>query len=100
MAGFGCDGWRVLHFNDRQLHIMRTRKKTKDFRELDIDALVALLREQLSTGKALPAERAIAELYAVKRHRVRLALASLREQGDLDPSPRTRLAGGESLIRS
>lgn len=79
---------------------MRARKKTKNVRQLDIYTLVARLRERLSTGEALPAERAIAELYAVKRHRVRQALASLREHGDLDPSRRTRLVGGEALIRS
>lgn len=66
----------------------------------DIDGLVTLLRQRLALGQPLPAERAIAEQYAVKRHRVRLALARLREQGDLDSSRRPSAAGGESLIRS
>jgi DNA-binding FadR family transcriptional regulator len=66
----------------------------------DIDAIVSRLRERLAAGKPLPAERAIAEEFAVKRHRVRQALALLREQGDLDSPRRTGAAGGESLIRS
>lgn len=66
----------------------------------DIGSLVGQLRDRLATGEALPAERAIAEQYAVKRHRVRQALAVLREQGDLDTSRRANAADGESLIRS
>jgi GntR family transcriptional regulator, transcriptional repressor for pyruvate dehydrogenase complex len=66
----------------------------------DVDALVGRLRERLALGQPLPAERAIAEEYAVKRHRVRQALALLREQGDLDSSRRAATSGGESLIRS
>jgi GntR family transcriptional repressor for pyruvate dehydrogenase complex len=66
----------------------------------DIDAIVSRLRERLAAGKPLPAERAIAEEFAVKRHRVRQALALLREQGDLDSPRRTGTSGGESLIRS
>ena len=58
------------------------------------------LRARLASGEALPAERALAEQYAVKRHRVRQALALLREQGDLDSARRTGAADGESLIRS
>jgi len=78
---------------------MRTRKKMGQFREIDLDELVRRLRARLSTGEPLPAERAVAEMYGVKRHRVRQALAALREQGDLDPSRRAR-SGGESLVRS
>jgi DNA-binding FadR family transcriptional regulator len=66
----------------------------------DIATLVRKLRERLAAGKALPAERAIAEEYAVKRHRVRQALACLREQGDLDATRRISVSGGELLIRS
>lgn len=66
----------------------------------DLDALVEQLRQRLSAGEPLPAERAIAEQYAVKRHRVRQALALLREQGDLEQTRRINSAGGESLIRA
>lgn len=65
-----------------------------------VDTLARQLRARLASGEALPAERALALEYAVKRHRVRKALALLREQGDLDSSPRTRTVGGESMIRS
>lgn len=65
-----------------------------------VDTLVGRLRELLAAGQPLPAERAIAEEFAVKRHRVRQALAFLREQGDLDSSRRAATSGGESLIRS
>ena len=67
---------------------------------LDIATLVSKLRERLAAGKTLPAERAIAGEYAVKRHRVRQALACLREQGDLDSTRRVSATGGELLIRS
>ena len=66
----------------------------------DIATLVRKLRERLAAGKALPAERAMADEYAVKRHRVRQALACLREQGDLDSTRRISATGGELLIRS
>ena len=79
---------------------MRNQTQPEAVLTLDIDTLAARLRERLSAGKALPAERVIAEQYAVKRHRVRQALALLREQGDLDSSRRPSAAGGELLIRS
>jgi GntR family transcriptional regulator, transcriptional repressor for pyruvate dehydrogenase complex len=66
----------------------------------DAAALARRLRERLAGGEALPAERALAEQYAVKRHRVRQALALLREQGDIEPARRAGAADGESLIRS
>src|SRR5689334_18879235 len=65
-----------------------------------VAVLARQLRMRLASGEALPAERALAAQYGVKRHRVRQALALLREQGDLDASPRTNAADGESLIRS
>ena len=68
--------------------------------EVTLSALVRQLRVRLASGKALPAERALADEYAVKRHRIRQALAMLRERGDLDSPPRARATGGESLIRS
>jgi DNA-binding FadR family transcriptional regulator len=55
---------------------------------------------RLARGEALPAERTLADQYGVKRHRVRQALALLREQGELDSSPRDNVADGESMIRS
>ena len=79
---------------------MRNQRQPESNIELDLGALVYRLRERLATGEFLPAERAMAGQYAVKRHRVRQALALLREQGDLDTSRRTSSAGGESLIRS
>ncbi len=68
--------------------------------EIGADELAVRLRQRLAAGEALPAERAIADEYAVKRHRVRQALAQLREQGDLDATRRPGAVGGESLIRS
>jgi GntR family transcriptional repressor for pyruvate dehydrogenase complex len=65
----------------------------------DVATLARRLRERLASGETLPAERALAGQYAVKRHRVRQALALLREQGDLD-SARRGAADGEALIRS
>jgi GntR family transcriptional regulator, transcriptional repressor for pyruvate dehydrogenase complex len=66
----------------------------------DIRGLISQLRKRLAAGEALPAERALADQYAVKRHRVRQALAVLREEGALDSSRRAGAAGGESMIRS
>ncbi|HSU43043.1 MAG TPA: FCD domain-containing protein [Casimicrobiaceae bacterium] len=66
----------------------------------DVSTLARRLRERLAGGETLPAERALAGQYAVKRHRVRQALALLREQGDLDSSRRSGAADGEALIRS
>jgi DNA-binding FadR family transcriptional regulator len=68
--------------------------------EMDAGALADRLRQRLTAGEALPAERAIAEQYAVKRHRVRQALALLREHGDLEQSRRINTSGNESLIRA
>jgi len=65
-----------------------------------VGTLVRQLRARLAGGEALPAERALADHYGVKRHRIRQALALLREEGDLDSSRRAGTAGGESLIRS
>jgi DNA-binding FadR family transcriptional regulator len=68
--------------------------------EVPLGTLVRQLRARLASREVLPAERALAEEYAVKRHRIRQALAMLRERGDLDSPPRARSTGGESLIRS
>jgi DNA-binding FadR family transcriptional regulator len=68
--------------------------------DTDLDSLVEQLRHRLAAGEPLPAERAIAEHYAVKRHKVRQALALLRERGDLEQTRRMNAAGGESLIRA
>lgn len=67
---------------------------------LDVATLASQLRTHLASGKQLPSERAIAEQYAVKRHRVRQALTLLREHGDLDATRRANATGDESLIRS
>ena len=79
---------------------MRNQTQPEASLDPDIATLVRKLRERLTAGKALPAERAIADEYAVKRHRVRQALACLREQGDLDSTRRISATGGELLIRS
>lgn len=78
------------------LNQIQPRLETED----DLDSLVTRLRERVAAGEVLPAERAIAEQYAVKRHRVRQALAMLRENGDLEQTRRMNNAGGESLIRA
>ena len=74
---------------------MRNQTQPEASLDPDIATLVHKLRERLTAGKALPAERAIADEYAVKRHRVRQALACLREQGDLDSTRRISATGGE-----
>jgi len=66
----------------------------------DAASLARQLRVRLAGGEQLPPERALADEYAVKRHRVRQALALLREQGNLDSSRRVRTGDGETLIRS
>ena len=68
--------------------------------ETAIADLVCELRLRLSAGGPLPAERPLAEHYGVKRHRIRQALAILRDEGDLDPSRRSAAPGDESMIRS
>ena len=79
---------------------MRNHARPEASKEPPVAALARKLRTRLAGGEALPAERALAAQYGVKRHRVRQALAMLREQGDLDASRRTNGADGESLIRS
>jgi GntR family transcriptional regulator, transcriptional repressor for pyruvate dehydrogenase complex len=79
---------------------MRDQVQPKTASAPDADTLARQLRARLAGGEQLPAERALAEQYAVKRHRVRQALALLREQGNLDASRKGGTADGESLIRS
>ncbi|HLX27190.1 MAG TPA: FCD domain-containing protein [Casimicrobiaceae bacterium] len=79
---------------------MRNHARPASLKDPSVTVLARELRQRLAGGEALPAERALADEYGVKRHRVRQALALLREQGDLDSSPRTNVADGESLIRS
>jgi GntR family transcriptional regulator, transcriptional repressor for pyruvate dehydrogenase complex len=79
---------------------MRNQTSSSSDPDHPIDTLVNRLKDRLSAGEVLPAERAIAEEYAVKRHRVRQALLLLREQGDLDAAPRASAPAGEALIRS
>jgi DNA-binding FadR family transcriptional regulator len=79
---------------------MRNHARPEASKTPSVSALAHALRGRLAQGEALPAERALAEQYAVKRHRVRQALALLREHGELDPSRRPNGADGESLIRS
>lgn len=79
---------------------MRNQRRPSIAAKPGLGVLINGLRSRLAAGHVLPSERAIAEEYAVKRHRVRQALALLREQGDLDVTPRAGSASGESLIRS
>src|SRR2546423_10792184 len=79
---------------------MSNQDQPKGMYGLPVAALAGELRARLASGEVLPAERALAEQYGVKRHRVRQALGLLREYGDLDSSRRTSVADGESLIRS
>jgi DNA-binding FadR family transcriptional regulator len=79
---------------------MLNRSRPQTALDAPVAALADELRARLSSGEALPAERALAEEFGVKRHRVRQALALLRVRGDLDPWPRNGVADGESLIRS
>lgn len=50
------------------------------------DDLVAAIRAKIASGDPLPAERALAEAFAVKRHRVRSALEILRGAGEIGPA--------------
>ncbi|HEX6792456.1 MAG TPA: GntR family transcriptional regulator, partial [Casimicrobiaceae bacterium] len=60
---------------------MRNHARPEASKTPSVSALAHALRGRLAQGEALPAERALAEQYAVKRHRVRQALALLREHG-------------------
>ena len=79
---------------------MRNQSRPEVVKGPPAAALARELRATLARGEPLPAERALAGQYGVKRHRVRQALMLLREQGDLDASRRSGGADGESLIRS
>jgi GntR family transcriptional regulator, transcriptional repressor for pyruvate dehydrogenase complex len=79
---------------------MRNQVRPETVQAPPVATLARQLRARLASGEVLPAERALAEQYGVKRHRVRQALALLREHGDLHSSRRTNVADGESLIRS
>ena len=79
---------------------MRNQARPETSEEVPVARLAGQLRMRLARGEALPAERTLADQYGVKRHRVRQALALLREQGELDSSPRDNVADGESMIRS
>jgi DNA-binding FadR family transcriptional regulator len=54
------------------------------------DALIAALRTRIASGEPLPAERALAEQLAVKRHRLRAALETLRSRGEMAPARQGR----------
>ena len=49
----------------------------------DLDTIVDAIRAMRSGGKALPAERQLAEYLGIKRHTLRKALAVLRRSGEL-----------------
>lgn len=67
------------------------------------DWLATKLREMLASGDPLPAERRLAELLDVKRHRLRLVLEALRASGELSrPDARKEgpsLRSGDALVR-
>lgn len=80
---------------------MASDNQPNDFNQMDW--LTHQLREMLASGDPLPAERRLAELLKVKRHRLRLALEALRASGELArPDARKEGAGvrgGEALVR-
>lgn len=66
------------------------------------DPLLEALRARIATGEPLPAERSLATELAVKRHRLRAALALLRAGGELAPARpgrRPRQPSGGDLAR-
>jgi len=68
----------------------------------EMQRLVGQLRELLASGAGLPAERRLAEQLDVSRHRLRLALESLRNSGELArPGARREpaLLRGDALVR-
>jgi GntR family transcriptional repressor for pyruvate dehydrogenase complex len=70
---------------------------------LELQKLVEILRAQIVDGKALPAERQLAEQTGVKRHQIRRALDVLRTEGELARSnigrSVTPFRGREALVR-
>jgi len=63
---------------------------------LDIIRLVTQVRAMLGRGEELPSERDLAEQLQVKRHRLRLALAQLRQDGEL---PKPIITRNVSILR-
>lgn len=63
-------------------------------------SLVKGLRQRLQADGALPAERALAEQFEVKRHRLRQALKVLRDDGTLEERESKRdIQSGANLAR-
>jgi GntR family transcriptional repressor for pyruvate dehydrogenase complex len=59
--------------------------------EASLDAIVEAVRGILAGG-AIPSERALSERLGVKRHRLRMALETLRDAGELGPAKAGRRA--------
>lgn len=54
--------------------------------QTELMALVDQLRGRLRAGETLPAERVLAGQLAIKRHRLRAALGTLRDAGEMAPA--------------
>lgn len=70
-----------------------------------LDGLLDALRSEIAGAGGLPAERQLAERLKVKRHRLRLALGRLREDGEIPPPrpgrrPRPDLSPDNALARA
>lgn len=69
---------------------------TQDGSGIGDDPLLAALRVRIARGGTLPAERALAQELAVKRHRLRGALEVLRAAGELSPARPGRPGNGRA----
>jgi DNA-binding FadR family transcriptional regulator len=72
--------------------------------EVSMETILETVRTVLAADGAVPSERALAEQLGVKRHRVRLALETLRGAGELGPAKAGRRAAAplshdEALVR-
>lgn len=72
--------------------------------EVSMETILETVRSVLAADGSVPSERALAEQLGVKRHRVRLALETLRGAGELGPAKAGRraatpLSHDEALIR-
>ncbi len=72
--------------------------------EVSMETILETVRTVLAADGAVPSERALADQLGVKRHRVRLALETLRGAGELGPAKAGRraatpLSHDEALIR-
>ena len=62
------------------------RREAASQDDTSLEAIVETLRGILATSSPIPSERALAERIGVKRHRLRLALETLRSAGEIGPA--------------